>query len=329
MPVLNANDAISPAFHLLASVVTELYSVGRSRLGAKLKLELKRRTYNNFSEQQLGFAKFGDFLRAAENAKVIQLTWSPGGDLEAWPPNVSTSQLTLRPVLQRLSSPQSVAAPLLTPMVNPIKLPSVIRVRQDLWNAFNSFSSSWVYDRAKDLAYKLPLNQAPDSEHSKETTPISGGRERVLKWMREFSEGQEPGTKARLLTSLDGESAPYHFNSAIALDPKLRRAWRRFHVQRVLEAIDAWAVSNNLRPNDVAASFQSYQRPHWPVLPDSSQPRSPVLASDVVAAPQKSPATVEPVGAHLMTPRLITLVDELIDELLRLRGSLQVVMPKQ
>src|SRR5258707_360156 len=111
MPVLPTNDAVSTAFQLLANVVRDLYASGRSRLGATLKVELKRRTYSNFSENQLGFAKFGDFLRAAANLGVVHLTWTPGGDLEVWPPGVPTPQPVSRPVGNATSKPSPLFPP--------------------------------------------------------------------------------------------------------------------------------------------------------------------------------------------------------------------------
>src|SRR5579863_8630154 len=85
MPMLPTNDVLSEAFRLLDSTVRSICISGGRCLGARLKPELRRRSRLAFSEQLLGFAKFGDFLRAAERAGVIRLAWTLGGDLEVLP----------------------------------------------------------------------------------------------------------------------------------------------------------------------------------------------------------------------------------------------------
>ena len=68
--MLTTNDALPNAFNLLASTVRELCSSGRRALGATLKPEFFRRY--GLTEQQLGFVRFGDFLRAAERRALCR-----------------------------------------------------------------------------------------------------------------------------------------------------------------------------------------------------------------------------------------------------------------
>ena len=123
------------------------------------------------------------------------------------------------------------------------------------------------------------------------------------------------------------------------MDWKLRRAWRRYHIQQVLAVIDAWATANNLHPQRVVTPYIGRARTEgWfgraPV--QSYVPRMP-QNQVVPLAPTipPSPAAAAPAPAALLSiqgglsSRLETLVDQLIDELLRLRGPLGVISAKQ
>jgi hypothetical protein len=61
--VIPTNDVLETSFQLLSSTVRDFYSSGRPALGATLKPELYRRSAFQFSELQLGFPRFGDFLK--------------------------------------------------------------------------------------------------------------------------------------------------------------------------------------------------------------------------------------------------------------------------
>src|ERR1035441_4766829 len=250
MPVLPTNDAVTNAYQLLSHIVREFYSGGRPCLGATLKPELYRRA--NFSELQLGFARFGDFLRAANAAGYIQLSPTLGGDIAVFPMgvripapptrNYNSTQMFLGP-------PSQVTAARPWPTVTSAPL----RVRQDLWNAFNSFSTVWVYNPAADLAYRE--SQVPNADFESvgersrpDLIRIPSGRDRVVEWMRSFANTQDGGTKDKLSLVLEGDAAPFQFNNLVRTDSRLWRAWRRYHVQQVLAAIDAWAASNNVHP---------------------------------------------------------------------------------
>ena len=348
---------VSQAFQLLCEVVRDSYSSGRICLGAPLKLELQRRTHRAFNEQILGFQRFGDFLRAAQGQGLIQLLRTPGGDLEVRLANDSRSSLN-GPVL--LSVPASVApaptqiAP--TPQPNTTAIPEAfrpqpvdsyppgsnspqVRVRQDLWDAFNSYFGNWAYDRRTDAAHKAPPNLFGPAANNPDLVEIPAGRERTLGWMRSFAAMQDDETKSRLLALLDGDSAVHIFMKTVAIDWKLRRAWRRYHIQQVLAAIDAWATANNLHPQRVVAPYIGRARTEgWfgraPI--QSYVPRMP-QNQVVPLAPTipPSPAAAAPAPAALLSiqgglsSRLETLVDQLIDELLRLRGALGVISAKQ
>ncbi|MGA9042431.1 MAG: hypothetical protein WB421_18005 [Terriglobales bacterium] len=314
--MLTTNDALDSSFRVLASIVQDLHLRGRKSMGATLKPELFRRC--GLSERQLGFLKFGDLLRAAESSGFIQLRPTPGGDLEVWPAGLAIPALA--PCTASIALPTVPSSP---PLLKSNWIPpnsfSAVRVREDLWNAFNSFSAKWVYDVAGDQARRIPENQGTiDLGLPGTRLQIPSGRDRVLGWMRTFSGVQDADTKARLLSALSEDSAAYHFNKVLSVDLKLRKAWRRYHVQQVLAAIEAWASSNNIRPKQVAGSLNRVTRIPW---------SAPVAQQDLpVVPPQISVPPVPPVtSTTALAPRLAVLIDELIDGLLRLRGVLQIV----
>lgn len=343
------NDELSQSFQLLCELVRESQSLGRICLGAPLKLELQRRTRRNFNQQNLGFPRFGDFLRAAEAAGLIQLLRTPGGDLEVRlspgnhgvSPSVAHGFVRESPELTINFPPVVIGAP--RPAITP---PAVgarpaqgfygsdeqqVRVRQDLWDAFNSIFGTWAYDRKNDAAYKVPPNLFGPTANNPDLVEIPSGRERTLEWMRSFAEMQENETKERLLIVLNSDSAPFNFRKLIGVDSKLRRSWRRYHIKQVLAAIDAWATSNGLHPQRVTTPFwpTSVQPRPWSRAPERRENPSKILASSPERRPISVPAPVQqssiPGG---LNSRLESLVDQLIDELLRLRGALQIINQK-
>jgi len=331
--MLATNDVFSNPFTLLAAVVRDYCSSGRRALGATLKPEMYRRF--RLTEQQLGYLKFGDFLRAAERAGFVQVVTTLGGDLEVFPSNSAVP-----PTQQRIfpdASPQPIL-PSASGWHQSTRDDGSVRVRIDLWNAFTSFSSRWVYDPIHDHAIRVLVGQSdPVLPNGGEPIPISNGRDRTLGWMRAFAEMQDHESKSRLLAALDGgETAPYQFNSFVRSDMRLLRAWRKYHVRQVVAAIETWAASNNLKPRDVTTPYVRRPRPYWsgPVEPVSRlvaavpQPAvesSAAMAPCIPAVTPSIPAVAAAAPVGLLTPRLTQLVDELIDELLRLRGALRVI----
>jgi hypothetical protein len=319
MPVTTTNDALQTPFYLLASTVRELCAGGRRALGATLKPELFRRY--RITEQQLGFEKFGDFLRAAQLAGFVQLRFTPGGDLEVWPSASSVSPVSTQAGFQTAFTPRvPAAAPVSQPTTWPATQPATpVRVRQDLWNAFTSFYATWVYDVPRDLAYKAPGPIAAGTRGSNLLT-IPPARDRTVEWMRAFAQIQDPDSRSRLEEALQGDSAPYNFNPAVRANPRIHRAWRRYHIQQVVAAIEAWAASNNIHPNEITTPFQRPARAYW------STQRIPGVPAPAPLAPVESPPTsaAQVNLSPRLTPRLAALIDEMIDELLRLRGALRI-----
>lgn len=315
------NDALFTAYQVLASTARDLRAGGRRPLGATLKPRLY---WRGIAEFQLGFLKFGDFLRAAEAAGFVRLSRSEGGDIEVWPTEAAQqpggeTTVTVSPVVARAPYAPRPGWP------EPSYGSAPIRVRQDLWNAFNSFSDKWVYDVAQDRAYKVPGGQTdlfvlPGTR----LIAIPPARERMTDWMKSFADTQDGDTKASLRSALDGEAPQYRFKTVVMTNPRLNKSWRNYHTQQVVAAIDAWATANSIRPKDVTTSLNRATQTRWSSrLPDPPAP-TPVPQSLASAAPVSQPAV-----PATLAPRLAGLIDELIDQLLRLRGTLQVVDSKR
>jgi hypothetical protein len=317
------NDAIESAFQFLTSVVLDYTANGRRCFGATLKPALRRRSNNAFSEYMLGFASFGDFLRAAERTGIVQLIRTPGGDIEVQVcrtgspvPAVTAAPVTASwsPSVRATSGLPSASGP--------------IRVRPDLWDAFNSFSTMWVYSRRSGTAHKSQSSGGAASGSAgasdPDLVPIPSGRDRVLAWMRSFAGMQDPTTKARLSGALDAGSAISQFNNVINVDPRLHKAWRRFHIQQVLAAVEAWSTSNHIQLQNVSTIAAPLPHPvQNPRLPIATAAPAVVQVQvpEQVPSPQAQPSA--------LTPRLAIIIDQLIDELLRLRGTLQVLDAKR
>jgi len=195
-----------------------------------------------------------------------------------------------------------------------------------LWIAFNSLSARWAYDRNADTARRIP--DTPGTELATELVRIPTGRERVLDWMRSFAGTQSPSTQAQLSTILAGDSPSYRFKGFVIADPNLNRAWRRYHIQQVVAAIEAWAAANDLHPKDVTSPFRGFlpRSDHRAVYPAqiATLPVATQVETPTPAPPVENPQTTSP-G---LTPRLPRMIDDLIGELLRLRGALEVIDPK-
>ena len=324
------NDALQSPFSLLASTVRDLSSGGRPALGARLKPELYRRY--GITEQQLGFLKFGDFLRAAERAGFVQLRRTPGGDLEVLPTESTPVGVRVIPAAAVPAPvPGSFVVPAPTsgarPWLTTSQTSSPVRVRPDLWSAFTSFYAPWVYDVSRDAAYKAPGMISVESQGA-HVLQIPSGRERATEWMKAFAEIQDPEAKARLQSALQGDPAAQRFNLVIRADMRLHKSWRRYHIQQVVAAIEAWAASNRIHPRDITVPYlPPYQRMPRVAWPDV---RVDVVPTGVLPLAQSTPtAPIAVTQFPGLTPRLASLIDQMIDELLRLRGTLQVVEPKR
>ena len=150
-----------PGFSTARGYRKRFLSNARPCLGATLKPKLCNR---GFDEKSIGFRKFGDFLRAAEASGYVKLSKTIGGDIAIVP--ATTAGVP--------PSPPAVLAPSLSKTPTPLVPPTLIatnvplRVRQDLWNAFNSIAGTWVYDPEK--RYRLQGRHRRMEQHAPSST---------------------------------------------------------------------------------------------------------------------------------------------------------------
>lgn len=271
------------SFKLLAGVVAARYAARQRSLGAALKPLLKSESYGRFSEEALGFPRFGDFLREAQRRTVISLhrdTSSP--DLEITPfdepplASVGPSEAGVAP--EPATPPQLVAA---------IKAGSSAaragsgapggRIRRDLWNSFMDWRQGQlrVYDRRAGAATLLPLEplslEPPEFAELRERLrgdadglvtiePIAMADQ--LRWMQEFAATRtEPDQKAILGFSLSHGRPLQEFARATRSDPQLERAWLADRTARVAETIARWAEENDVDVNMWSRSEPQRTRP--------------------------------------------------------------------
>jgi hypothetical protein len=284
---------LTEAFTILANTVNDFCLRGRPCLGATLKPKLFDR---GVDEKALRFPKFVDFLRAAEREGYVRLGRSAGGDIEVRP----TTEV-VRPTVSPDVAPQLALFP--PPLVATPSVP--VRVRADLWSAFNSHSDQWVYDPVEDRAFR---SDAPSSS----MVPVPSGASRIAGWMRSFAEQQEPTAKAALTSAVDRGSDMYEF-TIIARNLGIQRLWRRFHIQQVVTSIEAWATEHGLQPREVTTPF------HAPVVHRLLPP----------TVPEAQPTASSPTTTAYLHAKLAPVVDRLIDDLITLRGLLAVVETKQ
>jgi hypothetical protein len=136
--------------------------------------------------------------------------------------------------------------------------------------------------------------------------------------MRAFADLQAPDVKVWLTNAIDRGVEIYHFNN-LTRSKGLQRAWSRFHIQKVLAAIETWAAANNLSPKNLASPFHTLAM----AVPAGARVTEPAP----VTAPSDVPLI--PPAVTPLTSRLESLIDALINDLISLRGLLQVVGPKR
>jgi hypothetical protein len=339
--VLSKNDAVISAFNQLWSAARDLQAKTGRCLGANLKLELRRRSSWAFNEQQLGFPRFGDFLRAAQMGGYIRLQPTPGGDLQIIPqdrlapvsqdlssrsfplPNEPQFRATQLVQAEPASSPMPVASlNVMEDAVRPMEswrapvASSVVRVRQDLWNAFNNVYDEWVYDRSQDRAMRKSAAERSENATLANLIPIPSGRQLLTEWILKFADTQPPERKDRLVNLLKEPNAPLNFLSEARRNASLQREWHRFHVQRAVQTIQDWSVRNAVQPKNVAT-----QRLRAPKEVASAPYQVPTQSPTPFSAKVDS----TPDSKKVLADKLAGVIDEMVERLITLRGLIAIV----
>jgi hypothetical protein len=294
-----------------------------------------------FNEQQLGFPRFGDFLRAAQLGGYIRLEPTPGGDLQIIPQD-RLAPISYAPPMQSVPLPNEpwmsntrpaqgnlLSNPLPVASGNVVEAPlrsieswrapaasSGVRVRQDLWNAFNNVYDEWVYDRSQDRAMRKSAAERSDNVTSDNLIPIPSGRQLLTEWIITFADTQPPERKDRLVNMLKEPGAPLNFLSEARRNISLQRVWHRFHVQQAIQAIGDWSARNGVQPNNIATQRVRTAR-NLVAVPYQVPTQSPT------ATRVNEDLTAD--GKKVLTDKLAEMIDEMVERLIALRGLIAIV----
>jgi len=206
---------------LLVQVVQALYAERHSPIpGAVLKakiLQEANRQGASFSERELGFKSFVDFVTATAG---ISVQLRVGSDM--------------------LLAPSS-ATEILSAYAHPLP-----RLRRDFWRAFIEFpipNTVRLYDEAED---KILYEDAATQRTGTLIEPVS--RETQIQWRRQFADEQPEDVKGSLLSALDGiGSSPFNdFARRLRENPPVMQAWKRYLQKLVSDHVAAWAAANNI-----------------------------------------------------------------------------------
>ncbi len=210
--------------NLLRKVVEDLYSTRHAPVpGARVKAQLiaeAERTGETFSERELGFAGFLEFVKSAPG---IAVQVRPGSDMLLAP---ATATATL----------SAFAAPL--PLV-----------RRDFWRAFIEFpvvNTARIYDPDDD---KVFYDVASDTRKGITIEPVT--REEHIAWRTAFSEEQPEPTHSQLLDCLT-QARPSIFTDfarQVRENPATMQSWNRYLQKKITDRIAEWARNHGV-PED-------------------------------------------------------------------------------
>jgi hypothetical protein len=217
MPVLD----YAQAHNLLLRVVDRFYAERHSPLpGAFVKAQMLVEAQNDgvtFSERELGFRRFIDFIKQVPE---IAIQGRSGSDILLAP-------VTATEILAAYAGP----------------LP---RLRRDFWRAFIEFpieGTVRIYDPGED---KILHVEAGAERPGIVIDPVS--RDTQLQWRRTFSEEQSAPIKERLLaaTNAPGSVVFNEFARRIRENVAVSRAWNRYLQKQITDYVAEWAARNGV-----------------------------------------------------------------------------------
>jgi AAA domain len=216
------------AFETLRSVLTRLAATdGRSVPGSRVKTEVVARVEANggrFDERSLGYGSFRAFLLGSG---IVTVTDQPGSDiLVSLSESGTLTGISSNSTDRRTSSGRP--------------------VREDFWGAFVTFPfprQIRAYDRMHDRVVIGPAAIIPPAAIVIE--PIS--KQTQLDWRRAFVSSHDPdsplGGLREKLTFTEGFGL---FKRELDSDPRLRKQWNSYWVDRVREVIQEWAEGHGI-----------------------------------------------------------------------------------
>ncbi|TFC22095.1 hypothetical protein E3O55_18940 [Cryobacterium sp. MDB1-18-2] len=247
MNELTATVSAEPAFDLAAQLIAEAAARDFHPTAAEFKLQMLNRM-PMFSEKQLGFRKFIDFLREAQAQ----------GRLFVFLDNNGHPRVSGEPVL---------AEPVLPSQIAPEEQPP--RMRQDLWSSIVHWEdmSDRFWDRKERRAIYVPVNEAGsplwNSEPDRFARIIPVSRDKHVEWMNEFAERLGGEKRDALLHAVGPDAKRGAFKFALRRYD-LTAQWGAELQSRVTEHAEAWAKSEDVRLDHIVERTSPQSAPASP-----------------------------------------------------------------
>lgn len=281
-------EPAEPALELAALIVAEAAARDFHPTAAELKIQMLNRM-PSFSEKELGFRKFIDFLNDAQARGLLFVFADNNGH-----PRVSHD-----PVLAQ--------APVASPRP-PDEPPA--RMRQDLWSAIVHWEdmSDRFWDRKERRAVYVPVDGegAPlwNSEPSRFARIAPVTREEHLVWMNEFAESLD-GPKRDALLQASGPDAPRGALKNALRRHELSALWGAELQSRVTAHAEVWAKAQGVRLDQIVE-----KTPH-PAHP-AGLPSGAKSALQPLSPSGSSHSPTEPIGeTALLRRRLKGVIDKM------------------
>ncbi|GEM_PF-1626609 len=220
---------------LLVLAVDTLYAQRHGPVpGAVLKAKVIREARlqgTSFSERELGFKNFVEFVRTTPG---ISVQIRSGSDMLVAPSSANET---------------------LAAYAHPLP-----RLRRDFWRAFIEFpvpNTVRLYDEVED---KVLYEDAAIQKRGVAIQPIS--RDTQLEWRRQFAGEQPDDVKNALLAALDGGgSSPFNdFARRLRENPPVMHAWNRYLQKLITDQVAAWANEHNI-PAERWSTGTTYEGP--------------------------------------------------------------------
>jgi hypothetical protein len=222
------------ARELLLRVVNRHYAERHSPLpGAFVKTQMLAEAQHDgavFSERELGFRKFIEFIRTVPE---IAIQGRYGSDILLAP---------------------ATATQLLAAYASPLP-----RLRRDFWRAFIEFpvqNTVRLYDPAED---KILYEDVGTQRQGIVIEPVP--RETQIQWRRTFSTEQPEAVREDLLAALQGAGTSVFnkFARRLRESPSVMRAWNRYSQKQITDYVAEWAAANNIPEERWLASSRGIQ----------------------------------------------------------------------
>lgn len=270
------------AFLALTDLVREWRSLGRTTTTAGLKPALQQ-ALPGFSESELGFSAFRDFVSAAAEADYVKIFKSVTGHSIVLLPGEQPEDVTQREAAARIDSG--------TPTRNDSAPVTVGRLKHDVWSSFvtwyDSHSRLWDRDNQRSFVFPVDENGDPawtdDTPHRFVQIPAVD-QPTQIEWMREWAQKVPSPDRDVLVGALEPGVPLGQFRRELQA-AGLATSWRAELQRRVGAHVAEWS-----RAHDIPLHQLLDHRP--PPRPASSPSRSSITLPAGRHNPNPPPAPV-------------------------------------